>query len=401
MPFRLRKSCRKCDAIGDAQYFKVPGIYLHIPFCRKACTYCDFHFSTSLALKDRMVAALRLEMEMRRDFFGKDLPLTTLYFGGGTPSTLTIEELESILQAANQLFPFVPNPEITLEANPDDLHPEYLKGLKEIGINRLSIGVQSFREADLVLMNRSHNAMQSIQAVKDAQAAGFENITIDLIYGIPGMSEAEWEAHVRQAADLGVPHISAYALTVEPRTPLNHQVQKGTVILPPDEAYTTQFRALVRILTEAGFEHYELSNFAKPGFRSKHNGAYWEGEPYLSIGPSAHAFHTNQRSWNIRNNALYLREIENGALPTDQTEELSAFDRANERIMTGLRRAAGVDLAAFQKDFGVDLLKENQAVLHSFLASGWIHPMGSHLQLTTEGMMVSDHIIAELFLVEE
>lgn len=379
----------------------MPGIYLHIPFCRKACTYCDFHFSTSLALKDRMVPALQQEMEMRKAFFGARLPLTTLYFGGGTPSTLSIPELESLIQTAQSLFPYSSDPEITLEANPDDLPPSYLAGLKEIGVNRLSIGVQSFREGDLVLMNRSHRASQSIQAVKDAQAAGFENITIDLIYGIPGMSEEEWEAHVRQAVDLGVPHISAYALTVEPRTALNHQVEKGAVILPPDEAYATQFRALVRILTDAGFEHYELSNFAKPGFRSRHNGAYWEGEPYLGIGPSAHSFHTDQRNWNLRNNALYLRAIENGELPLDQAEMLSSLDRANERIMTGLRRAAGVNLIEFEKEFGVDLMKENEAAIQSFISSGWIQEINTHLRLTTEGFLVSDHIIAELFLIED
>lgn len=343
------------------------------------------------------MGALVTEMEMRREELGENVPIETIYFGGGTPSVLTPEEIARLIGTAKKHYAVSPTAEITLEANPEDLEPDYLAGIRQAGINRLSIGVQSFRETDMALMNRSHDVSQSVAAVRNAQAAGFENITLDLIYGIPGLSEAEWESHVQQAIELGVPHISAYALTVEPRTALMQQVKKGSVEMPSDDHFVEQFRILSQMLTRAGFDHYEISNFAQPGKRSRHNSSYWHGVPYLGIGPSAHSYHPHTRSWNIRNNALYIRAIEAGNPGIESTEELSLTDRINERLMTGLRLQEGIEYATFENTFGQDLQAERATEIAQYTEKGWIAPDPTHLRLTLEGRLISDHIIAELF----
>ncbi|MEM7656197.1 MAG: radical SAM family heme chaperone HemW, partial [Bacteroidota bacterium] len=288
----------------------MPGVYLHIPYCRKACTYCDFQFLTQLKQKGEMAQALAQEAALRQDFFGQAVELDTLYIGGGTPSVLSPEELETLLTQVQQIFPLKAGGELTLEANPDDLTQPYLEALQTAGVNRLSIGIQSFDAEDLRQMNRSHTAEQAMACVNLAKDAGITNVSVDLIFGLPGRNLSDWEANVQQAIELGVPHLSVYALSVEQKTVLHHQVEKGKVVLPGDESYAAQFLHAHEWLTAAGYEHYELSSYALPGMRSRHNSSYWKGEPYLGLGPSAHAYDGQQRYWNLANNARYLQHLQ-------------------------------------------------------------------------------------------
>ncbi|HEY6899882.1 MAG TPA: radical SAM family heme chaperone HemW, partial [Puia sp.] len=281
------------------------GIYLHIPFCRQACHYCNFHFSTSLNRKNDFIVALLKEMELRKDYTGKE-PIETVYFGGGTPSLLEEGELGRIMERLNALFPVAPGAEVTLEANPDDIHPGLLRSWRATGINRLSIGIQSFFEEDLQWMNRAHNARQAIDCIRMAQDTGFTNMSIDLIYGGPTLPDPHWQENVGQAIGLQVPHLSCYALTVEPRTALDKMIHlhKKEDVNPDDQA--RQFLQLMEMAANAGYEHYEISNFAKPGMRSRHNSSYWQGKTYLGLGPSAHSFNGASREWNIANNSQYI-----------------------------------------------------------------------------------------------
>jgi oxygen-independent coproporphyrinogen III oxidase len=374
-------------------------VYLHIPFCRKACHYCDFHFSTRLGGRDALVQAMHAEVGQRSDFFPQNTQLESVYFGGGTPSVLTPAQVGGLLAEIHAHWPVVPGAEVTLEANPDDLQPDYLAALRDQGINRLSIGVQSFHEAELQAMNRSHDATQALAAVAAAQATGFDNISIDLIYGMPGSTMAGWEANVHRAIDLGVPHISAYALTVEKKTALQHLVKKGEVQVLGDEAYVQQYFRLIELLEAAGYQHYELSNFALPGMRSRHNSAYWEGDTYLGLGPSAHSYDGLRRAWNIANNAKYLQAITEGRLALAAEELLTPADRLNEYLMTGLRKAEGIDLTHIQRAWGIDLLAVERAAIADYQAQGWLELRQDRLQLSRSGKMMSDQIIAGLFQV--
>jgi oxygen-independent coproporphyrinogen III oxidase len=379
----------------------VAGIYLHIPFCRKACTYCDFHFSTNVSRMSEMADAIVHEVTLRKDFFAAATPIDTVYFGGGTPSLLHSNDLGRILDTLRREFFISPQAEITLEANPDDLDLKKLNELRDLGINRLSIGVQSFREEDLQLLNRSHNAKQSLQAVRDAQEVGFENITLDLIYGIPGSGMEAWEENIQQVIALKVPHVSAYSLTVEPKTALHHQIAKGKIHPEPDEAHVTQYFRLIDALATAGIHQYELSNFARDGFRSRHNSAYWKGAYYLGLGPSAHSFNGESRSWNVSNNARYLVAMQSNDPAIGQVETLSATDQLNEYLMTQLRIVEGVDLDLLRERWQFDLLSEEADVVQSLLKNGWAVLADSQLRLTRQGFMVSDSIISDLFRVEE
>lgn len=374
-------------------------VYLHIPFCRKACHYCDFHFSTRLGGRDALVQAIHVEIDLRTDFFPADTRLSSVYFGGGTPSVLAPAQVEALIQALDTRWLILPDAERTLEANPDDLSPAYLAELRARGINRLSIGVQSFHAADLQAMNRSHDARQAHDAVEAAFEAGFDNISIDLIYGMPGSTMADWEANVRAAIALGVPHISAYALTVEKKTALQHQVKQGQVQVMPDDAYVQQYFRLIEQLEAAGYEHYELSNFAKPGMRSRHNSAYWEGDTYLGLGPSAHSYDGKRRAWNVASNAKYVKAIEEGQPAIASEELLTPTDRLNEYLMTGLRKAEGIDLRHIRQTWGVDLSAVEAAAIAEHQAQGWIHLAEGRLWLSRSGKMVSDKIIADLFQV--
>jgi oxygen-independent coproporphyrinogen-3 oxidase len=309
------------------------GIYIHIPFCKQACHYCDFHFSTSLKKKDEMILALAKEIEMRKSEF-QDEVVETIYFGGGTPSRLQIADLRLQIDSIYQNYTVTQNPEITLEANPDDLSIDYLIELSKIGINRLSIGIQSFFEDDLKMMNRAHNSTEAMKCLEEATQY-FDNISIDLIYGIPGMSNEKWIQNIETALSYKVPHISSYALTVEPKTALHSFIQKQLIPQPDEEVAQEHFQILVEKLTENDFIHYELSNFGKENYFSKNNSSYWLGEKYIGIGPSAHSYDGQKRGWNVSNNSVYIKSIFENKLPME-TEILSKTDRYNEYIMTGL-----------------------------------------------------------------
>lgn len=373
------------------------GIYLHIPFCKQACHYCDFHFSTSLKKKEALVAMMAREIELRNTWMGDHTLIETIYFGGGTPSLLTIPELLFLIETIYQHFKVVDQPEITLEANPDDLTPDYLHALAQTPVNRLSIGVQSFFEADLRLMNRAHNAQEALACLQLATSL-FDNITLDLIYGIPGLTHEKWLANIQTALDLGVPHISSYALTVEPKTALHSFVQKGIIPNPDDGQAQEQFLLLMDQLEAAGFVHYELSNFGKEGYFSKNNSAYWLGKPYVGIGPAAHSFNGTQRGWNVSNNTKYIQALEAHELPIE-LETLSLTDRYNEYVMTGLRTIWGVDLHRLETEFGprfkTYFLQQAEAHLEDHL----LFIDGDIVRTTRKGKFLSDGIASDLFLL--
>lgn len=372
------------------------GIYIHIPFCKQACHYCDFHFSTSMKKKEEMVQALVKEMQMRKSEFENET-VETIYFGGGTPSVLSDEELAFLIDAVYANFKVAENPEITLEANPDDLSDERIVGLAGSRINRLSIGIQSFFENDLKMMNRAHNAEEAKKSL-ETSTRYFDNISIDLIYGIPGMTNEMWKQNIETALSFGIPHISSYALTVEPKTALKKLIQTGKVSEPKDEVAQEHFMILVEMLQQHGFIHYELSNFGKPDYFSKNNSAYWLGKKYIGIGPSAHSYDGISRSWNIANNPIYLKEIEAGKLP-GEVEILTSNDHYNEYIMTGLRTIWGVSLNRIQKEFGEEVLQYLQKQSEKFIADGLLAVEKNILKTTPKGKFLADGIASDLFLI--
>ena len=373
------------------------GIYIHIPFCKQACHYCDFHFSTSLKKKSELVSALQNELVLRKNELPNE-PIKTIYFGGGTPSLLNLEELTAIFKTIYTEFTIAENPEITLEANPDDLSEEKINELANSKINRLSIGVQSFFEEDLKLMNRAHNAEEALNSIKLARSK-FDNISVDLIYGIPGMSNERWQKNIQILLDLDIPHISSYSLTVEPNTALQKFIEKGKIKPVDDAAAAQHFETLRTVLKNAGFEHYEFSNYGKPGYFSQNNTAYWLGKPYLGIGPSAHSYDGNSRKWNIANNTLYIKAIERSELPLE-VEELSITDRYNEYIMTRLRTYFGVDLVEVESEFGkeyLEYLKEQSVVLFE---KEFLRIENNVMHITEKGTFLSDGIAADLFYID-
>ncbi len=372
------------------------SLYIHIPFCKQACHYCDFHFSTSIRKKGELVNMLCEEIRLRK----KELPgkqLDTIYFGGGTPSLLSSEELKLIFDSINVNFELREDAEITLEANPDDLTLENLKTFKDAGINRLSIGVQSFFEEDLQLMNRAHNAKEALESIQMSKQF-FENLSIDLIYGIPGMSKERWKANIQKALSLGLPHFSCYALTIEPNTALKRMIEKGKVKPVDDEAARVHFDILTTILKEEGFVHYEFSNYGKPGYFSENNTAYWFGKPYLGIGPSAHSFDGKYRKWNISNNTLYIKSIEKGELPLEQ-EELSVTDRYNEYVMTRLRTMWGIDIDEVEHRFGITYKTHLLNEASKEIELGLLVLNEEILTVTQKGKFLSDGIASNLFFI--
>ena len=372
------------------------GIYIHIPFCKQACHYCDFHFSTSLKKKDDLVNALAKELELRKDEF-KNTTVETIYFGGGTPSILTNDELQFLIDSVYKNYNVTENPEITLEANPDDLSKDRIIALSKSPINRLSIGIQSFFESDLKLMNRAHNAEEAKTCLEEATKY-FENISLDLIYGIPGASNVQWLANIEMALSFGVPHISSYALTVEPKTALASFIKKGIIDNVDDEQAHEQFHMLKEKLEASGFVHYELSNFGKDGYFSKNNSAYWQGKSYLGIGPSAHSFNGKQRGWNVKNNSKYINAIAQHELPIE-IETLTQTDQYNEYIMTGLRTIWGVSFRKVEEDFGLvfkDYLIEQSEV---FINQQLLYIDDGHLRVTKKGQFLCDGIASELFKI--
>lgn len=366
------------------------GIYIHIPFCRKKCHYCNFHFTTSLYYKDNLVKALVNETGLQKDYLQNET-VETIYFGGGTPSLLDIEEVILILDQVKHYFPVTANPEITFETNPDDISEEKLIAWKKAGINRLSIGIQSFFEEDLQWMNRAHNAQQAKECLWLAKKY-FDNITIDLIYGTPGLSNEKWKQNVQTSIEFKIPHLSCYALTVEPKTPLDKLIrQKKKENVNPDKQ-SEQFLLLMNWMEKAGYEHYEISNFALPGSRSRHNSSYWSGKKYLGIGPSAHSYNGTERQWNISNNNIYIESVNKGKIHFEK-EELTATQQLNEYIMTALRTAEGIDVSRLNKAEAESLLQKSKRYLESALIKVDNH----HLILTTEGKLLADGIAANLF----
>ncbi|MBU2927806.1 radical SAM family heme chaperone HemW [Winogradskyella psychrotolerans] len=372
------------------------GIYIHIPFCKQACHYCDFHFSTSLRKKDELINALCQELELRKDEF-QNSSVETIYFGGGTPSLLTNEELEFIIDSVYKNYKVSDTPEITLEANPDDLSKDRIIELSKSSINRLSIGIQSFFEADLKLMNRAHNANEAKECLSVA-TRHFDNISLDLIYGIPGSSNAQWLENIEMALSFNVPHISSYALTVEPKTALASFIKKGIINNVDDEQAHEQFHLLKAKLEASGFVHYELSNFGKEGYFSKNNSAYWQGKSYLGIGPSAHSFNGKQRGWNVSNNSKYIKAIQQNELPIE-IETLTKTDQYNEYVMTGLRTIWGVSFDKVESDFSSafkDYLIEHSKI---FINQQLLYIDDGHLRVTRKGQFLCDGIASELFKI--
>ncbi len=371
------------------------SIYIHIPFCKQACHYCNFHFSTSLKQKDELVEALFKELEMQYDYLGNDL-VESIYFGGGTPSLLEAKTIAQFCQVIKEKYNLNQNAEITLEANPDDLTKDYLKALSETPVNRLSIGIQSFVEEDLKYMNRAHNAKEALDCLKDALTYGFENYSIDLIYGTPTMNDEQWCENLETVFELEVPHISCYALTVEPNTALHHFIKNKQTKAVEDEHCARQFEILVAKMDAAGYEQYEISNFCKDNAYSKHNSAYWKGITYLGIGPGAHSFNGESRQWNLAHNPRYIKSIEQGTVPFE-IEYLSEADRYNEYIMTALRTKHGVELNRLIQ-FGYRIHDRFMDEAQVFFERGQMTQNGNQVMLTKSGMFLSDGIISDLFM---
>jgi oxygen-independent coproporphyrinogen-3 oxidase len=371
------------------------GIYIHIPFCRVACHYCNFHFSTSLKGKNDFLEALLKEMHLQQDYLQSEA-VETIYFGGGTPSLLQTEELDRLLENIYALFTVDSAPEITLEANPDDITADKVEAWKQSGINRLSIGVQSFFDEDLRWMNRAHAAAQAEEAIRLAQDSGIYNITIDLIYGTPTLTDEHWQYNLRKATDMGIPHLSCYALTVEPGTALEVMIRKNKVQAADEQVQARQFIQLMHYMQEAGYEHYEISNFCKPGWRSRHNSAYWNGRKYLGLGPSAHSFNGESRQWNVAGNALYAHALRTGQVPYEK-EILTERQRINEYIMTALRTMEGIDLDYVQAHYGAQEVQRIVKESRKFIDQGKMVQQQGCLQLTMEGKLFADGIAAGLF----
>ncbi|MBT8232183.1 MAG: radical SAM family heme chaperone HemW [Bacteroidia bacterium] len=370
------------------------GIYIHIPFCKKACHYCNFHFSTNLNLQSAVIASIVKEIEIQRHYLNND-KIQTIYFGGGTPSVLNKAEIEGILSAIYKFHDVIDDVEITLEANPDDLTASKLKDLHQAGINRLSIGVQSFEDKDLDWMNRSHNVEQAYNSIKFAQDIGISNISIDLIFGCPTNSDEIWYKNLSQTNDLNVPHISCYGLTVEPNTALEKMIKLGKKEAPDEGRYADQFSSTVKVLNEFGYDHYEISNYAKDEKYSKHNTHYWLQKKYLGVGPAAHSFNGKERQWNVSHNSKYIAQIDNGQVPFEK-ELLKPKDIFNEYLLTGLRTKWGChksNLAFLGDDHKQQFLYTVDSLIHS----GDIIENANHYVLSSQGKLMADNIIATLF----
>ncbi|RWU05688.1 radical SAM family heme chaperone HemW [Pedobacter chitinilyticus] len=375
------------------------GIYIHIPFCKKACTYCDFHFTTSTKYLDEMVEAICMEIVMKKDRLANQ-QIESIYFGGGTPTTLPSAALQKILATIEQWFSISANAEITIEANPDDLTAQKITELRQLPFNRFSIGTQSFFNEDLIWMNRAHNAQEATDCIKRSQDAGFEKLTIDLIYGYPLLNNEKWTSNIQTAISLEVPHISAYSLTVEPRTALANAIEKGKQPMVSDDQSAEQFLMLVDTLTGNGFDHYEISNYSLPGKYAVHNTNYWKGVPYLGIGPSAHGFDGINRYINIANNAKYLESIGKKQLP-ETIEQLNNADQFNEYVMTSLRTMWGISLEKVNAQFGKkpqELILKN---IKPYLSDEKVYIDNHHIYLSNKGKLFADGIAAALFLDED
>jgi len=372
------------------------GIYIHIPFCRLACRYCDFNFSVSLHYLDNFVDALVKEIRKKGES-NAGRSLETLYLGGGTPSLLSASQLEKILNAIHSYHTFQENPEWTIECNPDDLDRTTIKKLHQLGFNRLSIGIQSFLQRDLEIMRRSHTAEQAVSSVRQASSEGFDNITIDLIYGVPGQTSAEWEENIEKALSLPISHLSAYHLTFEPGTVFDHWRKKRKLLPVPEEKSVEQYKILREKLFSAGFDHYELSNFGRGALVSKHNMLYWSGLPYLGLGPSAHSFDGERRSWNISALKKYMDRITTGE-DIGETEHLTSKELYHDYLITSLRTKWGADPVHIEETFGLQFRMHFETQAQAFLEHGSMIVRAGSLVIEPEHWLITDHILRTLFL---
>lgn len=373
------------------------GIYLHIPFCKQACNYCDFHFSTQQAHKSDMITAMANELVLRKNELTEQT-IETIYFGGGTPSVLTEEELNLLLKTICQHYVLASKLEITLEANPDDINIENLKGWKQAGINRLSVGIQSFDEKTLRWMNRAHTAKESLECINLAEQQGFNSFSIDLIYGLPQLTTENWLKTIETAFELNINHISAYCLTVEPKTVLAHQVKKGETKPLTNDKQAEHFLAFNTFLKEKHWEHYEISNACSPNNYAKHNTAYWQRKPYLGIGPSAHSFNGTERKWNIANNPMYLKKL-SASTTAFETELLTREDQINEYLLTGLRTQWGISEVELQQNWQHTFSKTDLNNIQKWQATELIERNNNVLTLTTKGRLQADSMASDLFII--
>jgi oxygen-independent coproporphyrinogen-3 oxidase len=387
---------RRENRLGVAEKFQIMHLYLHIPFCRQACHYCDFHFSTNTSNKRAVVEAIAKEIVLRKDYLPK-ADIETIYFGGGTPSLLDEAELDLLLNTINQHFTVSANAEITLEANPDDLEREKLLQFYKAGINRLSIGIQSFHEPHLKFLNRVHSAHEAENCVRTAHETGIRNISIDLIYAIPSPDHSILMQDMQKAFALDIAHISAYCLTIEPQTAFGSWLKKKQ-IKPIDEEYAAQqFEILVKTLAENGYEQYEISNFARDSHYSIHNSSYWKQRPYLGVGPSAHSYNGISREYNVSNNARYVEAIQKNVIPAT-FELLSPADQTNEYLLTGLRTKWGVNKEKLETLSGKSFLLTHRTDLEKMVAKNWVQEDSEHWYLTESGKLFADRIAGDLFI---
>lgn len=375
------------------------GIYFHIPFCKQLCHYCAFHKSISLQAKDDMLECLKLELKLRKGYLG-DTSLNTIYFGGGTPSVYQPKEIESLIDEVAKFFTIDSDAEITLEANPDDFTESYLKELSKTRVNRLSVGIQSFHDEDLILMNRRHTGKEAFDAIRRAQDFGFDNISVDQIYGVPGLSMEKWKENLDLVFDLNVQHISSYHLMYDPNTVFTKKLEKGQLVEMDEEESLEQFNYLIDEARKHGFIHYEISNFSKEGFISKHNSSYWKQKKYLGIGPSAHSYNLEEREWNIAHNYKYIKAIKEGESFSEK-EELSEFDRFNDFVLTSLRTYWGMDLDLVRKHFGDELYQHCVVKAKKYLLSDHVRKEDNCIILNDKGVFVSNDIMSDFFWVEE
>ena len=380
-------------------YFSpMAGIYIHIPYCKQKCHYCDFHFSTSLSTKEDLLNALQKEIALQQNFL-EGQNIYTIYLGGGTPSILKQKELMQLFDVIYQNFSVAIDAEITLEANPDDLDAQKIKELGQTPVNRFSIGVQSFQDTDLQFMNRAHSAEEALESIKRLQDSGWENITIDLMYGTPTLSDKEWQQNMQTAINLNIPHISAYALTVEENTALHHFIEHKKCTPIEEEKSVRQFIQLMDTLEKVGFIQYEISNFAQKGFYSQHNSNYWKGENYLGLGPSAHSFNGTLRQWNISNNIRYIQQISQGLVPAE-TEEINVKQRYNEYILTSLRTIWGVNTKFVKSHFSINYERFLINSAQKWINSGHLLKNNELLTLSNKGKLMADSISTDLIWVD-
>jgi oxygen-independent coproporphyrinogen III oxidase len=374
------------------------GIYLHIPFCKQACHYCDFHFSTNTEIKGELIRAMVDEIALQKNYLRAET-VNTIYFGGGTPSLLETKEIGLLLEAIHKTHTVSHGAEITIETNPDDLTEKKLNELKALELNRLSIGIQSFDDHILRYLNRLHSSYTAIQAVGSARKAGFDNITIDLIYAIPGLNDDGWRKNIQQALQLQPEHISAYTLTIEEKTAFGNWFAKGSLVPVDESSAAEQLESLMEQLSAAGYRQYEISNFARPGFESRHNTNYWKGGKYLGVGPGAHSYNQKSRQHNVANNHLYVRSLKKGKIPAEE-ETLKRTDHINEYILTTLRTATGCNLDLLKRDFDYDLLSLHGGYLRELQKHQLISLHDHYLKLTESGRLLADKIASDLFLIE-